>query len=257
MFNILFLIACGGPQETYIIPTGTQPRNLNPNPTETIDPTELNEDEVNIGDNNIAPTVQEGETVGNLPVGIDEGCGPTSQWAQKIEMDDENSITLTGELLGATNPEGTFLLDLIAADGTQLYSLMCKQVALELQIPIENGSRLIVFEDSNNNGPSKEDKQGEYTLPTPITGPIVDIEITLGDKSVLGFNFSGKEQPENDLPPSPSDEANIGLNDTESPEMENSEDLPLMIQDIPPGDEDAINTIPNDDPPPPPVEGQE
>lgn len=251
MFSIIALLACGGPQETYIVPTGIQPQD----PSTTEAPPPAPSPSPNIP--NIPPAVGEGGNAGDLPVGVDEGCGPTSTYADKTTLTDANSSLITGTITGGTSASGPFLIDLMDLEGTQLYSIMCTQAQFEFRVPAENNmARLAFFEDADRNGPSQTDKQGLSDILTLDMKPISGLQIVLGADMVDGFNFAGNNPApppdsefQNPPPPNPEDELAPGdefaAGDERSPDA-----VPTDEADIPPGDESEAASGPSTAPPP-------
>ena len=236
-------MACGGPQETYIVPTGAQPKGAAPPSPEPSSAAVMPEDPPG------APTVDGGGSAGDIPMGVDEGCGPTSNYSSKITLTPENSTLISGTISGGVSPNGPFLIDLMDVEGTQLYSLMCTQPQFEFRVPADNNlARLAFFEDADKNGPSETDKQGMSDLITLDTTPISGLQIELGSSVVEGFNFSGTAPsnipPEDDVerePPPPGMEEGFVPSDQIPPAQD---------EDIPPGDEAAAEDGPATAPPP-------
>ena len=197
-----------------------------------------------------APTVDEGGAAGDLPVGVDEGCGPTSNYATKVTLTPENSSLISGTITGGVSESGPYLIDVMDLEGTQLYSLMCTQPQFEFRVPAENNmARLAFFEDADRNGPSETDKQGMSDLLTLDKTPINGLQITLGGNVVEGFNFSGTA-PSNIPPPAPDDGTEPpppGMEEGFAPD----DGQPGPDEgDIPPGDETAAGDGPATAPPP-------
>ena len=122
-------MAGGGPQETYIVPTGAQPKGAAPPSPEPSSAAVMPEDPPG------APTVDGGGSAGDIPMGVDEGCGPTSNYSSKITLTPENSTLISGTISGGVSPNGPFLIDLMDVEGTQLYSLMCTRLSLNSVSP--------------------------------------------------------------------------------------------------------------------------
>lgn len=215
MLFSLFIFACGGPQETYIVPTGAQPKGLKPDSQNHSTQSLAENDELEA----------DGLPDEDMPMGVDEGCGPTSNYVSKHTLTTENSSLITGTITGGVSESGPFLIDLIAIDGTQVYSIMCRKPQFEFRVPAENNVvRLAVFEDADQNGPSENDKQATSDILTLDNSPINGLTVILGEESVEGFNFSGlnngilppQENGDDESPP-PGEELEFNRDDEENP----------------------------------------
>ena len=57
----------------------------------------------------------------DLTVGVDEGCGPTSNYSSKFTLTPENSTLIQGTIVGSKS-NGPYLIDVMDIEGTQLAS---------------------------------------------------------------------------------------------------------------------------------------